>query len=398
MTNRVFDAVVVGAGVVGMSVAWRAAQASMSVAVCDPAPGRGASWAAAGMLAPTTEARLGEALLHELARCSAAGWPAFAAELQADSGIDVGLRREGTISVAFDADDLRGLLEDVKVQRDLGCASQPLSARECRELEPALSPRVVGGAFQPDDHQVDNRAVLVSLAKAARHRGAEILRVAVRQLLRGRDGRVNGVELDDGPALGARTVVLAAGCRSAQVRGLTVADVPPVRPVKGQILRLRQGVGRSVPLLGHTVRAVAQGRHVYLVPRANGELVVGATVEEKGFDTIVTAGAVFDLLRTAAAVVPDVGELELAEAMARLRPGTPDNGPVLGPAPSEGLLIATGHFRHGFLLAPATATALTAALAGRPLSGPAAAFGTARFWPQSTTSRQVLAIDEAVNA
>jgi glycine oxidase len=375
------DVAVVGGGVVGLAVAWRAARAGLSVVVCDPAPGEGASWAAAGMLAPATEARWGEEALHRLAQASAAQWPSFAAELESDSGTSVGLRTEGALSVALDADDYRALADAVDVQRQLGCQAQLLTGRECRALEPALSPRVTGGALYPADHQVDNRAVVVALARAAARRGAELRRAAVEEVLRQPGGgRATGVRLAGGTELAAGAVVLAAGCASGAVGGLSHSEAPPVRPVKGQILRLWPvPPGDGTPLLGRTVRASAEGRSVYLVPRASGEVVVGATMEEKGFDVTVTAGAVWELLRAAVAVVPDVTELELREALARLRPGTPDNGPLLGPSGTEGLWVATGHFRHGILLTPITASALAGALAGRPLGDEVAPFAPGRF-------------------
>ncbi|MGH9106978.1 MAG: glycine oxidase ThiO [Acidimicrobiales bacterium] len=383
MTGSTFDVVVVGGGVIGLSVAWRAARQGFSVAVCDPEPGRGASWAAAGMLAPTAEARWGEGPLHELAQASAALWPTFAGELEDEAGAKVGFRQDGALSVALGTDDYRALEDAVDVQRKLGCAAELLSGRECRRLEPSVHPRVVGGALYPGDHQVDNRAVVRALSLACRRRGAQVRATAARRLRRGAGGKAAGVDLADGSVLGAGAVVLAAGCRSGSLEGPPPEDLPPVRPVKGQILRL--GAGRSASVGGRavitrTVTATAEGRRVYLVPRANGELVVGATVEERGFDTTVTAGAVFELLRSAVAIVPDVAELELSEAIARLRPGTPDNGPVLGPAPAtEGLLLATGHYRHGFLLAPVTVEALGEVLAGRPLPAPAVPFSASRF-------------------
>jgi glycine oxidase len=371
MTRPSADLAVIGAGVIGLSVAWRAATDGLSVLVCDPEPARGASWAAAGMLAPTTEARWGEEPLHRLAQDSFRRWPDFAARLEADTGVPVGLRGEGTLSVALDTDDYRQLAEAVDVQRSLGCEVELLSSRECRQLEPALSPRIVGGAFNPGDHQVDNRLLLQALMQAATKRGVRFEHQAVRRV------EAAGVVLDDGTAVSVRSTVLSAGCRSGAVEGLSPEDAPPVRPVKGQILRLRSDP--SHPVLTRTVRAVAQGRSVYLVPRASGELVVGATVEERGFDERVTAGAVYDLMRPAVASVPDVVELELAEATARLRPGSPDNGPLIGPAGADGLVIATGHFRHGILLAPVTMDAVAAYLCAAPPPESVAPFGATRF-------------------
>jgi glycine oxidase len=377
VTSRTVDVVVVGAGVIGFSVAWRAAREGFSVAICDPEPARGASWAAAGMLAPTTEGRWGEGTLQAFSQASAAAWPAYAAALEEDSGLPVGLRRDGTLSVALDADDYRALEESFAVQRELGFDFELLTWHDCRRLEPSLHPRIAGGVLSAGDHQVDNRALLAALSQAVARGGVEMLRSAVRELRRTPGERVAGAVLHDGTELAAGSVVVAAGWRSGQLGGLAHGDVAPVRPVKGQILRLSSDP--SVPVISRAVRAMAQGRPVYLVPRANGEVVVGATMEERGADTTVTAGAVYDLLRAAVAVVPEVAELGLSEAMAGLRPGSPDNGPLLGPAATPGLFLATGHYRNGILLAPLTADALFDALSGRSITGPAAAFLPQRF-------------------
>ncbi len=370
------DVVVVGAGIVGLCAAREAVALGLSVVVVDPEPARGASFAAAGMLAPTAEARPGEQKLHALAESSAAAWPEFAARLEEQSGVGVGLRQEGALSVAFDPDDLRALAEVVEVQISMGCKAEMLGPRECRRLEPALSPRVTGGAFNPGDNQVDTRAVLRALLVCLERAGVTMLADSASRLVVA-GGRAVGVETRTGHLVEAGTIVLAAGCRSGELTGLQPDEVPPVRPVKGQILRLQ--TGPDEPLLTRTVRAEVQGRHVYMVPRLNGELVVGATMEELGHDTTVTAGAVHDLLRAAVAAVPDVTEAALSEATARSRPGTPDNGPLIGHGLTGGLVVATGHFRHGVLLAPATSTALAELLQGRPVSGPAAAFAALRF-------------------
>jgi glycine oxidase len=377
VTSRAVDVAVVGAGVIGLSVAWRAAKEGLTVAICDPEPARGASWAAAGMLAPTTEGRWGEGTLQAFSQASAAAWPGYAAALEEDSGLPVGLRRDGTLSVALDGDDYRALEESFAVQRELGCEVELLTGQDCRRLEPSLNPRIAGGVLSAGDHQVDNRALLGALTQAVSRRRVELLRSAVQEVLRTPAERVAGVVLDDGTELAAGRVVVAAGWRSGQLGGLANGDVAPVRPVKGQILRL--GSDPSMPVIGRAIRAMAQGRPVYLVPRASGEVVVGATMEERGADTTVTAGAVYDLLRAAVAVVPEVAELELNEVMAGLRPGSPDNGPILGAASTPGLLLATGHYRNGILLAPLTAEALFEALSGRTIGGPAAAFSPQRF-------------------
>jgi len=361
------DVVVVGGGVVGLGVAWRAAQAGMAVTVVDPAPGRGASWAAAGMLAPVTEVHYGEQALLRLNLAAADRWPAFAAELEEAAGAPIGYRRCGTLTVARDADDNAALEDLYRFQLRCGLQVERLRSRDCRRLEPGLAPSVRGGVLAPGDHQVDNRAMADALVAAGERAGVRLLLGRVAELLT--DGeRVTGVTLAGGASLPAGTVVLAAGCWSRDLGGLAAELLPPVRPVKGQLLHLRGPA--ADPLCRRNVR----GLEVYVVPRADGRVVVGATVEEQGFDARVTAGAVHDLLRAALELLPDVAELELAETVAGLRPGSPDNAPLLGPAGVDGLVVATGHYRNGILLAPVTADAVAELLVSGRVPAAIAAF------------------------
>jgi glycine oxidase len=361
------DVVVVGGGVVGLGVAWRAAQAGMAVTVVDPAPGRGASWAAAGMLAPVTEVHYGEQALLRLNLAAADRWPAFAAELEEAAGAPIGYRRCGTLTVARDADDNAALEDLYRFQLRCGLQVERLRSRDCRRLEPGLAPSVRGGVLAPGDHQVDNRAMADALVAAGERAGVRLLLGRAAELLV--DGeRVTGVTLAGGASLAAGTVVLAAGCWSRDLGGLAAELLPPVRPVKGQLLHLRGPA--ADPLCRRNVR----GLEVYVVPRADGRVVVGATVEEQGFDARVTAGAVHDLLRAALELLPDVAELELAETVAGLRPGSPDNAPLLGPAGVDGLVVATGHYRNGILLAPVTADAVAELLVSGRVPAAIAAF------------------------
>ena len=371
------DVVVVGAGVIGLAVAWQVAATGARVVVCDPSPATGASWAAAGMLAPVTESRIGEDDLVALGLASLERWPAFAARVEACSGTSVGLRTEGTLAVGVDDDDRRALDELAAVHRHLGLASERLGAGGCRALEPSLHPRLRAGLLVPGDHQVDPRALLDALGVAGRGAGVELRTEAV-VAVRGDAHRVTGVDLAGGSALDAPAVVLAAGCRSGAV-GLPGPEphAVPVRPVKGQILRLRADPG-AMPVI-RTIRALVHGWPVYVVPRRSGEVVVGATMEERGFDTTVTAGAVHDLLRAAIEVIPEIAELELVSSTARLRPATPDNGPLLGPGAVTGLIHATGHHRSGVLLAPITVEAVLAVLAHGPVPDAAVPFDPKRF-------------------
>ncbi len=375
----VADVVVVGGGIVGLSVAWRALGSGRSVVVVDPAPGMGASRAAAGMLAPVTEARAAEEPLTRLGLASVRRWPAFAEELAADAGgADLGLRCDGTLQVAFDEDDRRALDELAGVHELLGLDSERLSSRSCRELVPLLTPRVRGGLLVRGDWQVDPRQVVDALLVAVARRGGAVRAAAVVGLLRGRpDGPVEGVVLDDGTALAAPTLVLAAGTGLAHLGGLPGEVRLPVRPVKGEILRLRADPVDVA--LAMTVRATVQGQAVYIVPRCDGEIVVGATMQEAGYDTSVRAGAVLELLRAAVDLVPAVGELPLKEVTAGLRPATPDNAPLIGPTAVEGLHVATGHYRNGVLLAPVTAELVVCALESGHLPEEASAFSAERF-------------------
>jgi glycine oxidase len=313
MTARV---AVVGGGIIGLAVAWRLVRRGAGVTVYDPGGDDGAWWVAAGMLAPGGEAAFETEALAGLMRESARRWPAFAAELAAETGHDLGYDETGTLSVALTADD-------AAEARRLW-AYQGLRPTALRELEPELSPRVRAGAHAPHDRQVDPRRVVAALRAAL-------------------GDRIEARHVTDVHELGADTVVVAAGCGTAALTGL------PVRPVKGQLLRLRGEPG----VLRHVISGAADGRHVYLVPRADGEVVVGATQEERT-DRAVTAGGVLDLLRAAIDLVPALAEFELAETIVGHRPATPDNAPLLG-AVSDGVVVAAGHHRNGVLLAPVTA-------------------------------------------
>lgn len=355
------DVLVAGAGVIGLSVAWRAAQDGAQVTLVDPQPGAGASFVAAGMLAPVGEALWGEERLLELNLRSAGAWPGFAAELEVASGQSVGFRPSGALLVGLDAGD-HAVLEDLhRFQSHLGLDVSWRSGSQCRELEPLLAPAIRCGILAGGDHQVDPRQVIAALGEACRLAGVATMPAAVgRVVVEGE--RVTRVELSDGTALPTSQLVLATGCWSGGIEGLPDRAAPAVRPLKGQILQL-WGPPEQ-PLLERVLRCVVRGRSCYLLPRADGRLVLGSTSEEKGFDTTVTAGAVYELLRDAARALPAIAELELREARAGLRPASPDNVPIVGRTPVDGLVLATGHGRNGVLLSPATAELTLAALRG----------------------------------
>ena len=368
MTAHRYDVAVVGAGVIGLASAWRLAQRGASVVVVDPAPGSGASGVAAGMLAPVTEARLGEESLLRLNRASWARWPTFAADVEAAGGRPVGYRDDGTLMVALDADD-RAVLEDLAARhRAMGLAVEPLRGRQARALEPGLAPGVRAGLLAADERSVDPAALVEALLAAATAAGVVLLRAEVARITCTPAGdRATGLVTTDRAAAGAEqveagTIVLAAGARSGTVAGLPDHVRPPVRPIKGEVLTLRQPPGD--PLLARTVRGIVKGTSVYLVPRLDGRIVVGATSEERGWDTTPTAGGAYALLRDALLLVPGLDDAELVGVRAGLRPGSPDDLPIIGHTGVAGLVVATGHHRNGILLTPVTADAVAALVTG----------------------------------
>ncbi|WP_199810006.1 glycine oxidase ThiO [Streptomyces sp. NRRL F-5126] len=376
-TTRAYDVLVIGGGIIGLVTAWRAAQRGLRTAVVDPEPGGGAARVAAGMLAAVTELHYGEETLLGLNLASARRYPQFVAELEAASGLDTGYRACGTLAVALDSDDRAHLRELHAFQEKCGLTSEWLGGRDCRRLEPMLAPGVRGGLRVDGDHQIDPRRMAAALLAACERAGVALRRTwAERLSVRG--GRAVGVVTADGTALAADQLVLAGGSMSGRLAGVPDEVLPPVRPVKGQVLRLTVP-RRYAPFLSRTVRAVVRGGHVYLVPRENGELVVGATSEELGWDTTVTAGGVYELLRDAHELVPGITELPLTETRAGLRPGSPDNAPLLGPTPLPGLHLATGHFRNGVLLTPVTGDAMAELLTTGELPEVARPFTPSRF-------------------
>ncbi|HET9647188.1 MAG TPA: glycine oxidase ThiO [Microlunatus sp.] len=347
--RTIADVLVVGGGLIGTAIAWRLAQAGRQVRLVAGEPEAAASRVAAGMLAPVTEISFTEQMLLPLNLASVQRYAGFADEVEAASDLPAGLSRTPTISVAYDGDDLARLMSLKDFLDRLGLGADRLFSREVRRLEPLLSPQVTGGLLVEADWSVDNRLLWAALGEAARRAGVLEVRGFAHHV-RSTAGRVSGVTLSDGRELDAPVVVLACGAWAGQITGITPV---PVRPVKGQILRLDP---HGLPQPAYTVRAVTRGSEVYLVPRASGrEVVVGATVEEKGFDHSVTADGVYELLRDARRVLPMTAEYALTETAVGWRPGTPDNAPILGPGDIEGLVLATGHYRNGVLLTPITA-------------------------------------------
>lgn len=357
-----------GGGAIGLAIAWRCAQRGADVVVCDAGPlGAGASRVAAGMLAPVSEVEYGPAgrYLLELGLDSVRRWPAFAAELASASGTDSRLRETGILLVARDRDAAEALERERAFRESLGLRVTRLRPSEARALEPALAPTVRLALEAPDDHSVDPRWLTEALQTASQAAGAKLrpdTRVAL--LLEGGEDRVVGLRTAAGESIVAPTVVAAAGAWSAALEGLPPHARVPVRPVKGQILSLSDPAGPG--LVDRSVRFEGG----YLVPRGDGRYALGATVEERGFDTSATAGGVYELLRDAGEVLPGVAELAIDEIQVGLRPGTPDNVPVIGAGVLEGMIWATGHYRNGILLTPVTADTVAELIAGERTAPP----------------------------
>jgi len=357
----------------GLGIGWRLAQAGWAVDVFERGrAGHGASWAAAGMLAAGVEAEPGEETLLALNLASQRLWPAFARELEAASGIDVGLRTEGTLVVATNQDEAAELRFRFDFQRRLGIEVEWLDGRSARRREPYLRPGVVGAVWSPDDHQVDNRRVVRALALAFVLAGGRLHEDMPVEHVEIEAGRARGV-VAGGRTHMADVVVLAAGAWSREVAGLPDAVRPPVRPLKGQMLALR--MDPAAPVVDH----VLWGPNIYLVPRRDGRLIVGGTVEERGFDPNLTAGGVFGLLEAAWRLVPTIEELPIDEMWVGFRPTSRDDAPILGPTAVEGLVMATGHHRNGILLTPVTADSIGRFLATGRLDAALTPFLPGRF-------------------
>jgi glycine oxidase len=370
------DVAVIGGGVIGHGIAFEASRSGRSVVLIDEAPGSGASWAAAGMLAPVSELHYQEEQLLELMLESSRLWPGFAAGLDAgadeDSRAGTGYLTTPTLAVGADAADRRALADLRKVQQACGLTVEPLTVREARSREPLLSPGISCAFDIPADHQVDPRLLLTRIAGVLDAEGGSFVRRRAAGLL-WQDGKVAGVRLAGGGSVRAAETVIANGLGAAALEDLPAGLALPLRPVYGDILRLRVPP-RLLPLLTATVRGMVRGVPVYIVPRQDGTVVIGATQREDGPSDphAVSAGGVYQLLRDAQQLVPAVAELELLEATARARPGTPDNAPLLGRVARPdggdvpGLIIATGFFRHGVLLTPAAAAVCRQLMDGTP--------------------------------
>ena len=367
------DVVVIGGGLIGTSIGWRLRQAGLVVAVVIGERSAAASQVAAGMLAPVTEATFTEQRLLQLNLASLSRYPAYVAELEAATGLPAGLRQTPTLSVAYDADDAARLATFADFLTRAGHPGERLTSRECRRYEPLLAPAIRSGLLVEGDWSCDNRLLWRAQIVAGQRIGVREMPGFVHRVISS-NGRVSGVQLADGSTISAEWVVVANGAWARQIDGLP--DLP-VRPVKGQIVRLDPG---RLPAPALTIRAYAHSSEIYLVPREGGrEVVLGATVEELGFDHRVTAGGVYELLRDGRTVMPMTAEYTLAETSVGWRPGTPDNGPILGRCDIGGVLLATGHYRNGVLLTPITADVISSLIINGELDSIATPFALDRF-------------------
>jgi glycine oxidase len=363
------DVIVIGGGVIGCSVARTLVRLGARVSVVERSrPGRGATWAAGGMLSPVAEATRPGPFL-ELALRSFAAFPAFAAALREESGIDPELRTDGKLRVALNEPEAARLAETHAWHATEHLDVRWLNGAEARELEPQLAESVVAALDIRPDHQVNNRALANALSISVQRSGVRFVPGVTATRILAEAGGVIGVELADGELLRADAVVVAAGAWAAHIDGLP--QPLPIRPVFGEIVALQPA---------WQLRRVVASESCYLIPRNSGELLVGATMAEAGFRDAPTAAGVLQLLNEAVRVLPELGDATLLEAWCGLRPGTPDGLPILGPDPDlSGLHYATGHFRNGILLAPVTAELVAALVAGREADIDPLPFSISRF-------------------
>ncbi|MHB8263171.1 MAG: glycine oxidase ThiO [Acidimicrobiales bacterium] len=388
-----YDIAIAGGGIIGLSIAFMAIEAGRKVAIIDPAPGRGTTWVAAGMLAPVTEAYYGEEPELHLSLAASGRWPSFAEALKQESGHDLGYRQVGTMVVAADNDDRTFIRNLFEFQESMQLDVQWLKPSEARELVPQLASSTRGGLLARGDYQVDPRLVADALIKVSNDRGYEFVHASATSVEPAKETGYT-IRLDTGDNLRADKVVLSTGAWTSQVSGIPDYVSTAIRPVKGEIVRVSAPEPSLLP--SHTVRAIAKGRSVYMVPRLDGSLVIGATMEEKGFDTQVRSGAVYELLRDAREILPLVSELSFSETLAGLRPATSDNGPLIGRIDAQDsndgegtLVVAAGHYRNGVLLAPITAEAVKVLLQGgsEGLPPEVLPFSPARFANAGSTVR-----------
>lgn len=342
--SKRFDAAIAGGGVIGGSIAMELARAGLRVAVFDrQQPGQEASWASAGIISPAPE-NPGMIATVELAKRSAALYPEFVAQVEEISGQSTGFRAKGTLEALFSRDTKAELSTIIALHHGLGLKAEPLRAEDARELEPALSDEIEAAILRPEEASIDNRLLTAAVFEAARRSGAEIFSGSGVKAIWREGSRCRGLILQN-EKVEAKWTLIAAGCFSGTIEG--IAAYAPVRPAKGQMVALRADELE--------LERVLWSEKIYLVPRNDGRILAGATVEYVGFDRRVTAGGIEKILSAAIELVSGLKNARIEETWAGLRPDSADHLPILGPADLEGLVMATGHFRSGILLTPITA-------------------------------------------
>ena len=371
---KTYDAVVAGGGIIGASIALELASAGLKVAVFDTQkPGREASWASAGMISPSPESPAMASLLP-LSLASVRLYPEFIGLVEELSGVSVGYRKDGALDLLFAEEEAAGIGEILSQHHAAGLKAEALPREQVRDLEPALSPEVRGAVHRPDEASLDNRLFTEATLEAARRRGVEIFSANGAKALWFEGRTCAGLQLETGRVV-ARWTVVAAGCFSARIEG--AAPYAPVLPAKGQMIALRCDAVRLQRDLWLA--------HNYLVPRNDGRIIAGATVEYEGFDRSVTAAGMKKILTAAISMVPALEKARVDETWTGLRPDSPDHLPILGPTDHEGLLIATGHFRSGILLTPITARLVREWITSQKVSVDWAPFSPMRFQPMRRT-------------
>ncbi len=367
---------IVGGGVCGLGVGWKLAKAGKRVVLFEKSGLRqGATWIAAGMLAPQMELADEEEKFMGLGRDSLRRWPNYRDELEADAGMSVDYRDDGTLFAAFGREDVQQLRELYDDQIRMGLDVEWMGGSKTREMEPRLSRRASAGIYSAIEHQVDPIKVGDALIRAFQKCGGEIRDHTPVESVLIEDGRAVGVQLEDGTAEGS-AVVVAAGAWTGLLGEMGTLSPAPVRPVKGQIFSVQQ---TGEPLIRHVVWALYDGDFVYLAPKSDGRLMIGATVEERGFDTQPTVDAAVKLLTPACETLPDLRELPIIKWGVGLRPGSRDNAPILGNTAVERLFMATGLYRNGILFAPITAEEVSAAVLTGEMSEAIAPYSLGRF-------------------
>jgi glycine oxidase len=367
---KTFDVAIAGGGLIGGTIAFELARAGLHVALFDrQQPGEGSSWAAAGILSPAPE-NAGMISTVQLGRASLQLYPEFVAAVEEMSGQTVGYRARGTLEALFSTDAQEQLSTIIALHHGLGLKAEPVSAEDAREMEPALSPELEVAVFRPDEASVDNRALTKVVLTAAERSGVKTFAASSVQSIVRDGGRCAGL-LVDGEKVQSRWAIIAAGCCSAEIEG--AAHYAPVRPAKGQMIALRAE--------GFSIERVLWSDHVYLVPRNDGRILAGATVEYVGFEKKVTLGGLQKILTAALQLAPALADAQVAETWAGLRPDAPDHLPIIGPTDLDGLLIATGHFRSGILLAPITGQLIREWITTQNVSQDWARFSPMRFGP-----------------